>query len=266
VGDAAETTHMLTGARSRVPLAGPANRQGRIAGANAAGGHFLYPGALGTSIVRVLHWTAGFTGLNSAQAAKAGFSFFTSVTIDANHAGYYPGSKPMMIKIIAEDGTGRLLGAQIVGEDGVDKRTDVLATAIAGKMTVFDLENLDLAYAPPFGSANDAVNTAGFVAGHIARGDVATISPEDWKPDGELLVDVREANEIAESGLLGNAVNIPLGELRDRLDELPRDRRILVYCQKGQRGYLAACALQGSGFEDVANLRGGFTQAKLHGF
>jgi len=262
VGDAAETTHMLTGARTRIPLAGPANRQGRIAGANAAGGHFLYPGALGTSIVRVLHMAAGFTGLNSSQAAKAGFSFFTSVTTDPNHAGYYPGSRPMMIKIIAEDGTGRLLGAQIVGEDGVDKRTDVLATAIAGKMTVFDLESLDLAYSPPFGSANDPVNTAGFVADHIARGDVATISPEDWKPNGEFLLDVRETNEVAESGLLNNAVNIPLGELRDRFGE----RKILVYCQKGQRGYLAACALQGSGFKDVMNLRGGFAQASLNGF
>jgi len=266
VGDAAETTHMLTGARTRIPLAGPANRQGRIAGGNAAGGHFLYPGALGTSIVRVLHMVAGFTGLNSAQAAKAGFSFFTSVTIDPNHAGYYPGSRPMMIKIIAEDGTGRLLGAQIVGEDGVDKRTDVFATAIAGKMTVFDLESIDLAYSPPFGSANDPVNTAGFVADHVVRGDVATISPEDWTPNGEFLLDVRETSELAESGLLQNAVHIPLGELRDRLGELPRDRRILVYCQKGQRGYLAACVLKGSGFEDVANLRGGFAQARLNGF
>ena len=209
VGDAAETTHMLTGARTRIPLAGPANRQGRIAGANAAGGRFLYPGALGTSIVRVLHMTAGFTGLNSAQAAKAGFSFFTSITIDASHASYYPGSRPMMIKIIAEDGTGRLLGAQIVGEDGVDKRTDVLATAIAGRMTVFDLENLDLAVtAPlPFSSANDPVNTAGFVADHIVRGDLATVSPEDWKPNGEFLLDVRETSEVGfESGLLQNAV------------------------------------------------------------
>jgi NADPH-dependent 2,4-dienoyl-CoA reductase/sulfur reductase-like enzyme/rhodanese-related sulfurtransferase len=265
VGDAAETTHMLTGARARIPLAGPANRQGRIAGANAAGGRFLYPGALGTSIVRVLQMAAGFTGLNSAQAAKAGFSFFTSVTVDPNHAGYYPGSRPMMMKIIAEEGTGRLLGAQIVGEDGVDKRTDVLATAIAGRMTVFDLESLDLAYAPPFGSANDPINTAGFVADHIVRGDVATVPPEDWTPTDEFLLDVREPNEVAESGLLRNAEHIPLGELRDRLGELPRDRRILVYCQKGQRGYLAACALKGSGFEDVVNLRGGFAQARLNG-
>lgn len=266
VGDAAETTHMLTGARTRIPLAGPANRQGRIAGSNAAGGHFLYPGALGTSIVRVLHMTAGFTGLNRAQAADAGFSFFTSVTMDPNHASYYPGARPMMMKLIVEEGTGRLLGAQVVGEEGVDKRTDVLATAIAGGMTVFDLESLDLAYAPPFGSANDPINTAGFVADHIVRGDVATVSPEDWMPNGEFLLDVREGSEVADFGLLQNAVHIPLGELRDRLGELPRNRRIVTYCQKGQRGYLAARALKGLGFEDVANLRGGFLQARLNGF
>jgi NADPH-dependent 2,4-dienoyl-CoA reductase/sulfur reductase-like enzyme/rhodanese-related sulfurtransferase len=265
VGDAAETMHALTGARARIALAGPANRQGRIAGANAAGARVVYPGALGTSIVRVLHMTAGFTGLNSAQAAKAGFSFFGSLTRDHSHAHYYPGAKPVLIKIIAEEGTGRLLGAQVLGEEGIDKRVDVLATAIAGKMSVFDLENLDLAYSPPFGSANDPINIAGFVAGHIAHGDIATVAPETWKPNGEFLLDVRDGDEVGELGKLAGAVNIPLGELRDRLGELPRNRRIVVYCQKGQRGYLAACLLAGSGFEDVANLRGGFAQAQLNG-
>lgn len=265
VGDAAETMHTLTGARARIALAGPANRQGRIAGANAAGAKLTYPGALGTSIVRVLNMTAGFTGLNSAQATRAGFTFFTSLTRDNSHAHYYPGAKPVLIKVIAEEGTGRLLGAQVLGERGVDKRVDVLATAISGKMSVFDLENLDLAYSPPFGSANDPVNTAGFVASHIARGDVATVAPETWKPDGEFLLDVRDADEVEEFGKLRNAVNIPLAQLRDRLGELPRDRRIVTYCQKGQRGYLAACALHGNGFGDVTNLRGGFLQAKLNG-
>lgn len=266
VGDAAETTHALTGTRTRIPLAGPANRQGRIAGANAAGGHFTYPGALGTSIVRILHMTAATTGLTSSQASKAGLSFFTSVTRDNSHAAYYPNSKPTVIKIVAEEGTGRLLGAQILGEDAVDKRIDVLATAIAGKMTVFDLENLDLAYAPPFGSANDPINVAGFVADHIVRGDIATVSPEDWKPSEDFVLDVRDKSEIVQLGRLQGAVNIPLDELRDHLDELPRKRKILVYCQKGQRGYLAACALKGRGFDNVVNLRGGFAQAKLHGF
>lgn len=265
VGDAAETTHALTGARARIALAGPANRQGRIAGANAAGARLNYPGALGTSIVRILHMTAGFTGLNSKQATKAGFSFFTSLTRDNSHAHYYPGAKPVLIKVIAEEGTGRLLGAQVLGERGVDKRVDVLATAIAGKMSVFDLETLDLAYAPPFGSANDPINTAGFVASHIARGDIATVAPETWKPGDEFVLDVRDEDELTEHGKLQNAVNIPLGQLRDRLGELPRDRSIVTYCQKGQRGYLAACALHGSGFDDVANLRGGFLQAKLNG-
>lgn len=265
VGDAAETIHALTGARARIALAGPANRQGRIAGSNAAGARMIYPGALGTSIVRVLHMTAGFTGMNSAQAAQAGFTFFTSLTRDNSHAHYYPGAKPLMIKLLAEEGTGRLLGAQVLGERGADKRLDVLATAIAGKMSVFDLETLDLAYSPPFGSANDPVNTAGFVASHIARGDVATVAPELWKPDSEFLLDVRDQDEIESFGKLRGAVNIPLSELRDRIDELPRERPIVTYCQKGQRGYLAACALHGNGFEDVANLRGGFLQAKLNG-
>lgn len=263
VGDAAEITHALTGARARIALAGPANRQGRIAGANAAGARLVYPGALGTSIVRILNMTAAFTGLNSAQAAKAGYTFFTSLTRDNSHAHYYPGAKPVLIKIIAEEGTGRLLGAQVLGERGVDKRVDVLATAIMGKMSVFDLENLDLAYSPPFGSANDPINTAGFVASHIARGDLATVAPESWKPNGEFLLDVRDPDELEEFGKLRNAVNIPLGQLRDRLAEVPRDRHIVTYCQKGQRGYLAACVLHGRGFEDVANLRGGFLQARL---
>lgn len=266
VGDAAETTHALTGTRTRIPLAGPANRQGRIAGANAAGGHFVYPGALGTSIVRILHMTAATTGLTSSQAAKAGLSFFTSVTRDNSHAAYYPNSKPTVLKIIAEEGTGRVIGAQIIGEEGVDKRIDVLSTAITARMTVFDLECLDLAYAPPFGSANDPVNVAGFVGDHIVRGDVSTISPEEWKPNGEFLLDVRDECEITQLGALRDSVNIPLDLLRDHLDELPRDRKILVYCQKGQRGYLAACALKGLGFENVVNLRGGFAQAKLHGY
>ena len=265
VGDAAETMHALTGARARIALAGPANRQGRIAGANAVGAKMTYPGALGTSIVRVLNMTVGFTGMNSVQASKAGFSFFTSLTRDHSHAHYYPGAKPVMIKLLVEDGTQRLLGAQVLGETGIDKRVDVLATAITGKMTVDDLETLDLAYSPPFGSAQDPVNTAGFVAGHIARGEISTVAPETWKPDGEFLLDVRDSDEVVELGKLVNAVNIPLGQLRDRLTEIPHDRRIITYCQKGQRGYLATCLLKGNGFENVANLRGGYIQARLNG-
>jgi rhodanese-related sulfurtransferase len=171
----------------------------------------------------------------------------------------------VLIKLVAEEGTGRLLGAQVVGQRGIDKRVDVLATAITARMSVFDLESVDLAYAPPFGSANDPVNTAGFVAGHIARGDIASVAPESWKPSNELLLDVRDADELAAWGKLAGALHIPLFELRSRVGELPGDRPIVAYCQKGQRGYLATCALQGLGFEKVSNLRGGFLQARLNG-
>src|SRR5262249_33653100 len=153
---------------------------------------------------------------------------------------------------------------QVLGERGVDKRVDVFATAIAGKMSVFDLENLDLAYSPPFGSANDPVNTAGFVASHIARGDVATVAPETYQPAGDFLLDVRDEDEVAEVGGIKGSVNIPLSAVRDRLHMIPRDRRVVTYCQKGQRGYLAASILHGRGFENVANLRGGFLQSKLN--
>lgn len=266
VGDAAETIHVVTGARARIALAGPANRQGRIAGANAAGARLNFAGVLGTSIVRIMDQTAGFTGLSSRQAAAAGFSFFTSLTRDWSHAHYYPGATPLVIKLIAEEGTGRLLGAQVVGKQGVDKRVDVLATAITARMSVFDLESLDLAYAPPFGSANDPVNVAAFVAGHITRGDISSVAPDSWKPTDEMLLDVRDDDEIAEWGTLAGAVHIPLDQLRSRAAELPRDRKIVAYCQKGQRGYLATCALQGLGFKNIANLRGGFLQARLNAF
>ena len=184
--------------------------------------------------------TGDFFQFLLSERSLAGFTFFTSLTRDHSHAHYYPGAKPVLIKVIAEEGTGRLIGAQVVGERGVDKRVDVLATAIAGRMSVFDLETLDLAYSPPFGSAQDPVNVAGFVAGHVARGDVATVAPETWRPGDEFLLDVRDADEVAELGALPGAVNIPLPQLCDRLAELPRNRRIVTYCQKGHRGYLAA--------------------------
>ena len=213
-----------------------------------------------------MNQTAAFTGLSSKQAAGAGFSFFTSLTRDYSHAHYYPGAKPVLIKLVAEEGTGRLLGAQVVGELGVDKRIDVLATAITARMSVFDLESLDLAYAPPFGSANDPINTAGFVSGHIARGDISSAAPDSWTPKDELLLDVRDDDEIETWGMLAGAIHIPLEQIRSRSHELPRDRKIVAYCQKGQRGYLATCTLMGLGFRNVSNLRGGFFQARLNGF
>jgi len=263
VGDAAETIHAITGARLRIPLAGPANRQGRVAGANAAGGHLNYPGALGTSIVRILNRTVGSVGLNSRQASQAGYSFFSSVTRDPSHASYYPGAKPIVIKLLTEEGSGRLLGAQVLGERGVDKRLDVLSTAIYAKMTAHDLEFLDLAYAPPFSSANDPVNVAGFVASHEVRGDIKLVNPE--AVDDSFLIDVRNPDELEKFGKLRNAINIPLPNLRDRLKEIPRDKKVVVYCQKGQRGYLAWKILSQNGFDNVSNLKGGFLQAKYAG-
>ncbi len=265
VGDAAETVHYLTGSRLRIPLAGPANRQGRIAGANAAGANLTYPGALGTSIVRILNMTVGYTGLNSRQAQEAGFSFFTSVTRDPSHASYYPDAKTLVIKTIVEEGSGRILGAQVMGEQGVDKRVDVLATAIFARMKVMDLENIDLAYSPPFSSANDPINIAGFVAAHETRGEIKTVHALSPDLKNSLLLDVRNPEEIAQYGRLAGAVCIPLHDLRDRLPELPSDKRIVTYCQKGQRGYLAQRILVQRGFPNTFNLKGGFLEARANG-
>lgn len=265
VGDAAETTHVVTGARTRIALAGPANRQGRVAGANAVGRKLRYRGAMGTAIVRVVSQVVGTTGLNSQQARDAGLDVFTSMTRDFSHASYYPGAKMLVTKLIAENKTGRLLGAQVLGEADVDKRIDILATAIAGKMSVVDLESLDLAYAPPFGSANDPVNVAGFVASHELHHDIPIVDPESFKPGNAVLVDVREPEELDAFGKLENAINIPLHQLRDRLGELPQDRPVIVYCQKGQRGYIGTRILQHNGFTQAANLKGGFLQARAAG-
>lgn len=262
VGDAAETVNAITGARLRIPLAGPANRQGRIAGANAAGAHFTYPGALGTSIVRVLSRTVGYVGLNSKQAREAGFSFFTSMTRDPSHASYYPGAQTIVTKLIIEEGSGRLLGAQVLGEHGVDKRVDVLATAIYGKIPVQELESLDLAYAPPFSSAMDPVNMAAFVASHEVRGDVKLVNARDVDLSCDILIDVRENDELEKFGKLRGARQISILKIRDRLSEIPKDKKVVLYCQKGQRGYLAWQILSQRGYTNVYNLKGGFLQAR----
>lgn len=263
VGDAAEITHYLTGQRVRIPLAGPANRQGRVAGANAAGGHLTYRGTLGTSIVRVLDQTVACTGLNTAQAQRAGRSFFSSMTRNLSHAEYYPGSESLTLKILVENGSGKLLGAQVMGRTGVDKRIDVLATAIYAGLRAEDLEHLDLDYAPPFNAANDPVNIAGFVAQHELKGEVRTHDPAEPLPGNALLVDVREPCEL-EAGMLKGAENLPLSQLRSQLQGLPRNRPLVIYCQKGQRGYLATRILQQQGFQQVSNLKGGFLQALYH--
>ncbi len=261
-GDAVETIHLVTGKRTRIPLAGPANKQGRVAGANAAGGDMLFPGALGTAIVETMGITAAKTGLSFEEAVAEGFKPFVSITHSPDHADYYPGAQLLHIKIVAEQGSGRLLGAQIVGEHGVDKRIDVLATALTAKMRVQDLENLDLAYAPQFGSAKDPVVIAGYVAANTVRGEVNTITCEKLKQllaNGESiqLLDVRTSREYNNQHF-PCALLIPIDEFRDHLWQLDPLQKTVVYCAVGLRAYLAARILQQHGFKNVSNLTGGF--------
>lgn len=255
-GDAVEYTHGVLGEPVRMPLAGPANRAGRLAGEHAAtdGGPALAP-VLGTSIVRVFGVTAATTGLSSKQAAKLGREA-TAVFIEArHHAGYYPGAQPMVLKLVYAPDSGRVLGAQVVGGEGVDKRVDVLATLIQLGGTVEDLTELDLAYAPPFGSARDPLHQAGFVASNLRAGTLRAVGPEA-AVDGKQVVDVRTASEWAQGHLPG-AHHIPVDALRGRFHELDPKRPTVVVCRTGLRAYTAARLLQQQGFADVSVLTGG---------
>jgi NADPH-dependent 2,4-dienoyl-CoA reductase/sulfur reductase-like enzyme/rhodanese-related sulfurtransferase len=248
VGDAIEVTHGVTGKPAAIPLGGPANRQGRTAADNIFGIPTKYPGTLGTAIVRVFDLTAAVTGANEAQLKAAGIAF-RAVHVHPNaHAGYYPGAKPIALKLLFAPDSGRLLGAQAVGADGVDKRIDVLATALRAGMSIDEVADLELCYAPPFGSAKDAVNLAGMAAQNVLRGRV---TPIQWHELGTLpnalILDVRDAKERA-AGALPNSVHIPLPELRGRLNELPRDREIVAHCASGQRSYAACRLLTQHGF------------------
>ncbi len=260
VGDMAEIVHRITGKKVRIPLAGPANRQGRIAGTNAAGGKLTYAGATGTSVVKVCHRTAAATGLTEKAAKEAGIDA-AAVFVHANHhASYYPGAKMLTLKVVYDRKTLRVLGAQGFGAEGVDKRIDVLATAITGKLTMEDLETLDLAYAPPYSSANDPVNTAGFIASNNESGLCPVVSPSiipTLDPAKSVILDVRDPGETVR-GTVPGAVLIPLPNLRDRLAELPKDREVYVYCLSGMRSYLAARILLQNGFSKVFNIAGGY--------
>jgi NADPH-dependent 2,4-dienoyl-CoA reductase/sulfur reductase-like enzyme/rhodanese-related sulfurtransferase len=269
VGDAVEIRDVVTGSAAQVPLAGPANRQGRIAAEAilrpAAVRPSRYRGTQGTAIVGVFDRVAAITGASEKVLVRAAIPHRKVYVHPADHAGYYPGAEAMTLKLLFAPETGKILGAQAVGGNGVDKRIDVLAVAIQAGMSVFDLEELELCYAPQFGSAKDPVNMAGFVAAGLIRGDhpqadMATCL--DGPPDDRtLLLDVRTPKEFAEGHLPG-AVNIPVDDLRGRLGELPRDRRILAYCQVGMRGYIATRILLQKGF-DVANLGGGSKTSML---
>ncbi len=258
IGDAIQVKHAVTGQPTAIPLAGPANRQGRLVADHIVGRDVEYQGTQGTSIVKVFDLTVATTGLNAKQLEQQDLPFESTVTESPDHPSYYPGASDMKIKLLYKPDSGRLLGAQVVGASGVDRTIAVLATALRAGMTVFDLEHLELPYAPPYGSAKDAVNIAGFVAANSLRGDTDIVQWEEavkLDPEKDGLLDVRTQLEYQLANIPG-AVHIPLPELRKRLDELPKDKRWVVYCHIGQRGYIAERVLAQNGFR-AANLTGG---------
>ena len=259
VGDAVQVKHFVTGESALISLAGPANKQGRIAADNICGGDSRYRGSQGSSVVKIFDITAASTGLNELNAKKAGLDADAVILSPMSHAGYYPGGKVMTMKVVFEKETFRLMGAQIVGYDGVDKRIDVLATAIRYGMRADELKDLDLAYAPPYSSAKDPVNMAGFIIDNIAHGFKQwRLEEEKGLPrDGSvILLDTRTPGEFRRGHVEGFR-NIPVDELRERLGELERGKKVYVICQSGLRSYIAARILEGHGFE-VYNFAGGF--------
>ena len=260
VGDAVEVQDFISAEPTQIPLAGPANRQGRIAADNIFGGSSEYRGTQGTAIVGFFGKTAAMTGASEKSLQRNGTPYRKVVIHPANHAGYYPGAEPMTLKVLFDPDTGEILGAQGVGGAGVDKRIDVLAVSIQAGLTVDDLEEVELAYAPQYGSAKDPINMVGFVAGGLLNGmhpqvDLETLLalPADERP---FLLDVRTEKEFG-NGHLPGAVNIPVDELRQRIEELPQDQPIAVGCQVGQRGYIATRILLQQGF-DAVNISGGY--------
>jgi len=260
VGDAVEVLDCVTGGKALMPLAGPANRQGRIAADNMMGISSRYDATQGTAILKVFAMTAGGTGASEKTLKKAGKPYRKVYIHPSGHAGYYPDTAQMHIKAMFAPDDGRLLGVQIAGFDGVDKRLDVFATAVRAGLTVYDLRDLELAYAPPYGSAKDPANMVGFVAENLLTGRVAFWYAEDYpqKTDGEMILDVRSAEEFEDWHIHG-AVNIPLGKIRSRLGDIPKDKAIFLYCKVGFRSYLAYRVLKQSGFEKVMTLAGGTT-------
>ncbi len=265
VGDAVEVTDFITGRKAFVPLASPANKQGRIAADNIAGLDSTYGGTQGTAILKAFDMTVAVTGSNERTLKDSEITYLKSYTFSASNASYYPGATYMTIKLLFAEATGKILGAQLTGYNGVDKRADILATAIRAGMTVKDLTEIELAYAPPFGSAKDPVNIAGYVASNVLSGltrlfhwhDVACIKSMD-----ATLLDVRTKSEF-KKGTLEGAVNIPLDDLRSRLNELDPTKPVYVFCQVGLRGYVASRILEQNGFKEVYNLSGGYRFYKM---
>ena len=259
-GDAVESFHIVSGEPIRVSLASNANRQGRIAGSNAAGGDLRYHGTLATSIIRVCDITAARTGLTAVEATAAGFDHYSVLSPANSNASYFPGGGWMILKVTAEKATGRILGAQAVGEAGVDKRIDVLATAIHAGLTVFDLEDLDLAYAPPYSSARGPEIIAGMIASNVLRGGPKTVTPAELPAflakTGAVVLDIREPGEVA-GGMIEGALTIPMDTLRADPEQLDKSRAYVVCCGVGKRAHNACCFLMQHGYE-VYNLSGGY--------
>jgi rhodanese-related sulfurtransferase len=260
VGDAIEFNNPITGKPLNTFLAGPANKQGRICANNIVfGNKEKYKGAINTAIVKLFDLTAGATGMAAKHLAVAGIPYASSTTHSGSHAGYYPGSNQITIQITFSPVDGRLLGAQAIGIDGVDKRLDVMAGIIQNKGTIYDLAEFEHAYAPPYSSAKDPVNMVGFVAENIITKKLRVVHWDDVEKieKEDLLVDVRSATEVA-NGTIPGAMNIPVDELRDRLGELPKNKNIYIFCQVGLRGYLAQRILLQNGYETVKNISGGY--------
>ena len=260
VGDAVEVEDFITKKPAFIPLAGPANKQGRIAADNIAGYESVYTGTQGSAVLKLFDMTVATTGLNEKSATAAGIDYDKTYTYSASHATYYPGAAQMSIKALWDKKTLQIIGAQIVGFDGVDKRMDVLATAIRLGAKITDLTTLELCYAPPFGSAKDPVNMLGFVAENIVSGKLKQFfwhDVENLARDGSVfLLDTRTPFEVMQ-GKIDGFVNIPLDELRGRLDEIPKDKPVYVHCHSGLRSYLACRILIGNGY-DCYNLAGGW--------
>ncbi|MDH6534304.1 CoA-disulfide reductase [Parabacteroides sp. 52] len=261
VGDAVEVNNPVSHQPALIPLAGPANKQARIAADNILEGNkCIYKGTIGTSIAKVFDLTVATAGVSAKVLKRQHIKYLSSYTHGYSHAGYYPGSQPLSIKIVFAPETGQLYGAQVVGFDGVDKRIEMMAQVIQNKGTIYNLSELEQAYAPPFSSAKDPVNIAGFVAENILKGKIKIAYWRDiaaLDPTKDFLLDVRTEEEYGMNHIIG-AVNIPVDDLRKRLDEIPTDKRIILYCAIGLRGYLAYRILIQKGFTNVYNLSGGY--------
>ena len=261
VGDAIEVANYINGKKVLIPLAWPANRQGRLVADNIINGnHSKYTGSLGSSILKFFELSVAATGLNEKILKRNNIPYKTIMITKGHHAGYYPGAKDVVLKVIFDE-NGRIFGAQAVGEDGVDKRIDIIATAIKGNLKVQDLQEIEITYAPPYNSAKDLVNIAGYAAENILSRDLKVINYDEFndfvKENNAVVLDVRTPQEHGRGNIV-NSVNINVDELRERINELDKDQTYVIYCQVGLRGYLANRILRNNGFNNVVNLQGGY--------